>query len=128
MEGAHRLPTRASIARGQECLDHQLQHLDFARVHQWAEVAAQVRKRNLSRRVAPVQYEPAWHPQKKIMMSGDMPIVLLDVINSVLGPELRVEWDEECLNLEISMEESLRGLKTNRLCFQARGPGCHQQS
>ena len=35
-------------------------------------------------------------------MSGDMLSVLLDVVNSILGPELRAEWDEECLNLEIS--------------------------
>ena len=89
------------IAQGQEYLDHQLQHLDFARVQQWIEVATQVRRRNVSRRKAPVQYEPAWHPQGKMTMSGDMPLVLLDEVNSVLGPEFRVEWYEDCLNLEI---------------------------
>ena len=90
-------PRARPIARGHEYLDHQLQQLDFARIHQWIEVAAQVRKRNLSHRMAPVQYEPA---QRKMTMSGDMPVV-----NSVLGPELRAEWDEECLNLEISILE-----------------------
>ena len=59
--------------------------------YQWIEVAAQMRRRNLSRRVARVQYEPAWNPQGKMTMSGDMPLVLLDIINSVLGPELRAE-------------------------------------
>ena len=95
-------PRARTIARGQEYLDHQLQHLDFARVHQWIEVAAQVRKRNFSHRIAPDQYEPAWHPPGKMTMSGDMPLVLLDVVISVLGPQLRAEWYEECLNLEIS--------------------------
>ena len=39
-----------------------MRHLDIARVHQWIEMAAQVRQRNLSRRMAQMQYEPAWHP------------------------------------------------------------------
>ena len=38
-------------------------------------------------------------------MSGDMPLVHLDVVNSILGPEQRAEWDEECLNLKISYFE-----------------------
>ena len=82
-------PRARRIARGQEYMDHQLHHLDFARLHQWIEAAAHVRKRNFSRRMNPVQYEPAWHPQGKMTMSSDMPLVLLDVVKSVLGPELR---------------------------------------
>ena len=34
-------------------------------------------------------------------MSGDMSLVVHDVINSVLGPELRAEWEDERLNLGI---------------------------
>ena len=34
-------------------------------------------------------------------MTGDMPLVLLDEVNSVLGEASRAEWEEECLNLEI---------------------------
>ena len=52
--------TRARpVALGKEHLDHQLQRLDFTRVHQWIEVTVKVRQRTLSRRMAPVQYEPA---------------------------------------------------------------------
>ena len=35
-------------------------------------------------------------------MSGDMPLVLLEIINFVLGPDSRADWDDECLNLEIN--------------------------
>ena len=35
-------------------------------------------------------------------MSGDMPLSLLDTVNQVLGAEMRAEWDEECLYLEVS--------------------------
>ena len=50
----------------------------------------------------PVQYEPAWHPQGRMTMSGDLPLVLLDIVNSVLGTKLRAaESDDECLNIEI---------------------------
>ena len=90
------------IARGQENSDHQLQHLDFARIQKRIEVAAQVRRRNLSRRMVPLQYEPARHRQGKMTMSGELPLVLLEIVNSVLGLELRAEWDDECLNLEIN--------------------------
>ena len=31
-----------------------------------------------------------------------MPLPLLDIVNQVLGAEMRAEWDEECLNLEVS--------------------------
>ena len=34
-------------------------------------------------------------------MSDDMPLVLLDEVNSVLGEESHAEWEEECLNLEV---------------------------
>ena len=34
-------------------------------------------------------------------MSGDMPLALLDMVNSVLGGESRAEWEEEYLNLEV---------------------------
>ena len=58
--------------------------------------------------MALVRYKPAWHQQGKMTMSGDMHLVLLDVANSVLGPELRVEWDEKYLNLEINNFEFWR--------------------
>ena len=35
-------------------------------------------------------------------MSGDMSIVQHDEINSVLGPEARAEWEDQCLKLEIT--------------------------
>ena len=71
-------------------------------MHKWISVAAQIRDRNLSRRMAPLQYEPAWRPQGRMTMSGDMPLPLLDIANQVLGAEMRAEWDEECLYLEVS--------------------------
>ena len=37
-----------------------------------------------------------------MILSGDMPLPLLDIVNQVLGAETGVEWDEECLNLEVS--------------------------
>ena len=40
-------------------LDHQLQDIDFARVQQWIEPAAQERQHNFSCRMATVYYEPA---------------------------------------------------------------------
>ena len=46
-------------------------------------------------------YDPVWRPLGKMTMSGDMPLILLDVVNSVLGGDLRAEWEEECLNLEV---------------------------
>ena len=48
-------PRARPIARGKEYLDHQLRHLDCANVPQWIGVAAQIRDRNLSRRMAPLQ-------------------------------------------------------------------------
>ena len=48
-----RYPRARPMARGQEHLDHQLQHLDFARVPQCIEVAAQMQDRSLSRRMTP---------------------------------------------------------------------------
>ena len=90
------------IARGQERLNHQLRHTDYANVPQWFSVAAQVRDRNLSRRMAPIQYEPVWRPQGRMTMSEDMPLTLLDIVNQVLGAEMRAEWDDECLHLEVT--------------------------
>ena len=69
---------------------------------QWISVAAQVRDRNLSRRMTPIQYEPVWSPQGRMTMSGDMRLTLLDFVNQVLGAELRAEWDDECLHLEVT--------------------------
>ena len=66
-------PRARPIGRGKELLDHQLRHLDFANVPEWISVAAQIRDRNLSRRMAPLQYEHAWRPQGRMIMSGDMP-------------------------------------------------------
>ena len=64
-------------------------------------MAALVRDRKLSRRMAPLQYEPAWRPKGRMTMSEDMPLSLLDMVSPVLGAEMRSEWDEECLNLEV---------------------------
>ena len=57
-------------------------------------------------------------------MSGDMPLVLHDIVNSVPGPELRAEWEDECLNLELSnfdLQTSLWALETARVDLKARG-------
>ena len=42
-------------------------------------------------------------------MSGDMSLALHDVINSVLGPKLRAEWNEERFNLEIAEFNDWKG-------------------
>ena len=99
-------PRARPIARGQELLDHQLRHTDCANVPQWLSVAAQMRDRNLSRRMAPIQYEPVWRPQGRMTMSGDTPLTLLDIVNQVLGAEMRAEWDDECLHLEVTNFET----------------------
>ena len=65
-------------------------------------MAAQIRDRILSRRMAPLQYEPALRQQGCMTLPGDMPLPLLDIVNQVLGAEMRAEWNEECLNLEVS--------------------------
>ena len=52
-------PRARPIGRGKELLDHQLRHLDVTNVPKWIHVVALVRDRNLSRRMAPLQYEPA---------------------------------------------------------------------
>ena len=98
-------PRARPIARGQELLNHQLRHTDCANVPQWVSVAAQVRDRNLSRRMAPIQYEPVWRPQGRMTLSGDMPLTLLDIVNQVLDAEIRAEWDDECLHLEVTKVE-----------------------
>ena len=86
-------PRARPIGPGKQLLNHQLRHLDVANVPKWISVAAQIRNRNLSRRMAPLQYEPVWRPQGRMTMSGDMP--LLDIVNQVLGAEMRAEWDEK---------------------------------
>ena len=35
-------------------------------------------------------------------MSGDMQLTMQDIINTVLGPEARGEWDEQCSEIEIA--------------------------
>ena len=127
LEGAPGLPRARPIARRQEHLDHHLQHLDFVGVHQWIEVAAQMRRRNMSCPMAPLQFEPAWNPQGKMTMSGDVPLVLRDIINSVLGPELQAEWDDDCLNLEIINFETWNETAW-MMNNQAYGRRCQQQS
>ena len=52
--------------------------------------------------MAPLQYEPAWRPQGRVTMSGDMPLPLLNMVNQALGAEMRAEWDKECLNLDVN--------------------------
>ena len=39
-------------------------------------------------------------------MSGDKPLTLLDIVNQVLGAEMRAEWDDECLHLEVTNFET----------------------
>ena len=95
-------PRARPIGRGKELLNHQLRHLDVANVPKWNNVAAQVRDLNLSRRMTPLHYEPAWRPQGRMNMSGDIALTLLDIVNQVLGAEMRAEWDEESLTLEVS--------------------------
>ena len=38
----------------------------------------------------------------KLTMSGEMAFVLHGMVNSVLGPQLRAECEDDCLNLEFS--------------------------
>ena len=61
-----------------------------------------MRDRNLSHRMAPIQYEPVLRPQGRMTMTGGMPLTLLDTVNQVLGAEMRAEWDDECLHLEVT--------------------------
>ena len=56
--------------------------------------------------MAPLQYEPAWRPQGCMTMSRDIALALLDLVNQVLGEQMRAEWDEDCLNLEVSSFET----------------------
>ena len=123
-------PCAHPIAQGQERLIHKVQHFDFACVQHWIEVAAQVQRLNLSCRVAPVHYEPAWHSQGRMTMSGHMPLVLLDIVISVLVLELQAEWNDECLKLEINNFEigkracglwKQSGYKSKRVAVTANG-------
>ena len=90
------------VARGPECLNHQLQYLDFTRVSQWIEGAAQVRQGILRYRVNPTRRDPARQLQGTMIMARDMLLHLHDVVNSVLGPEARAEWEEHCLEIEVA--------------------------
>ena len=94
-------PRARPTARGKEYLDHQLRYLDCANVPRWISVEEQIRDSDLSRRMAPLQFEPAWRPQGRMTLSGDMPLSLLGLVNQVLGEEMRAECDEECPNLEV---------------------------
>ena len=95
-------PRARPVGRSPEILNHQLQHLDFAHVPGWIEAAAQIRQRNLQCRITSFARKSTWQPQGKMTMSGDMSLVMHDVINSVLGPQVPAEWDEHCLELEIT--------------------------
>ena len=107
-----RWPRARPVGRSPEILNHQLQHLDFqgwdngnvssAHVPGWIEAAAQIRQRNLQCRITPFARKSTWQPQGKMTISGDMSLVMHDVINSVLGPQVPAEWDEYCLELEIT--------------------------
>ena len=83
-----------------DCPDHQLQHLDL-RVPGWIESETQGRQRNLKCCIAPSKRDPVWQPEGKMTTSGDMQLVMHDIINTVLGSEARAEWEEQCLEIEI---------------------------
>ena len=106
------------LRRGKEYLDHLLQHLDFARVQQKIEAAAQVRQRNLSRRLPPVIHEAAWKPQGRMTMSVDKSLALHNIVNFVLGAEWRSEWEVEGLCREIA-----GFVDWKRACVLWRQPG-----
>ena len=80
-----------------------------------------MRDRSLSRRMASMQFDPVWRPQGKMTMSGDMPLAVLDMVNSILGGESRAEWEEELPELGSwqfrNLEESLRALEAIWLDF-----------
>ena len=95
-------PRARPVGLTPNCLNHQIQHLDLARVPGWIESAAQVQQRNLKCRIAPLNRDPVWQPQGKMTMSGDMQLVMHDVVNSVLGSQARAEWEEQCLDIEIA--------------------------
>ena len=59
-----------------------------------------------TRQGAPRSSATAFRLRQCIQM--DMPLPLLDMVNQVLGAEMRSEWDEECLNLEVSNFEVWR--------------------
>ena len=59
-------------------------------------------KRNLKCRIIPLRRDPFWQPEVKTTMSADMQLVMHDIVNTVLGPETREEWEEQCLEIEIA--------------------------
>ena len=95
-----RWPRARPVGRAPDCLNHQLQHLDLARVPGWIDSATQVRQRNLKCRISPFNRDPVWQPEGRMTMSGDMQLTMHDIINTVLGTEARAEWDEQCLEFE----------------------------
>ena len=66
------------------------------------EGAAQVRQRNLKCRVMPLEQNPVWQLQGKMTISGDMVVVMHDIVNTVLGPQACAEWAEQCLEIEFA--------------------------
>ena len=90
-------PRAKPVGRAPETFNCQIQHMELAQIPGWIEGATQIRQKNLQCRITPFPRRAAWKPQSKMTMSGDMPIVQHDEINSVLGPEARAEWDDQCL-------------------------------
>ena len=95
-------PRAKPVGRAPETFNRQIQHLELAQIPGWIEGATQIRQRNLQCRITPFPRRAAWKPQSKMTMSGDMSFVQHNKINSVLGPEARAEWDDQCLKLEIA--------------------------
>ena len=95
-------PRARPMGRAPDCLDYQPQHLDLARVPGWIESAAQLRQRNLKCRIVPLKRDPVWQPEENMAMSGDMQLVMHDIVNTVRGPEARAEWEQQCLVIEVA--------------------------
>ena len=125
------LPRARPIARGQEHLDHQSQHLNFARVHQWNETVSQVRQCYLSRCMASVQYEPAWNPRENDNVGHHDPGVTRHrqlsfetTITCGMGGRLPQFGDSRFRYLE----KRFRALDGTRVDFETCDSCCRQQS
>ena len=118
-------PRASPVGRAPDCRDHQLQHLDLVRVPGWIESATQVRQRNLKCRIAPFKRDPVWQPEGKMTMSGDMQLVMHDIINTVRmgGAVLR---NRDCQFPQL--EKSLRAPEPSKLGVQTCSVGSRQQS
>ena len=82
---------------------HQLQYLDSTWLRHWVEVAARERQWDIRRQVTtPVKQPPAGKPQGNMTMSGNVQLVLYDIIDAVLGPGQRAEWTEHRLTIELT--------------------------